>query len=139
MKDKVSLAIGLVVVAAVIVTLGVYMLAVPEINVGTLMTPLIVIVLVALAFWVLRDRAKSIKQGLPAQDEMSRKIWHKSGYYAWLVTIYICLGLSWANEILMEDFGFGGLIARHMAFAILALSALTFFILYFWFSRKGNV
>lgn len=142
MKDKILVyGLGIGILLAVIGTLIFYGLgaSLNGLDLPEYMIISPVIILVLLATWTLKDRIRSVRSGLPIKDEMSKKFEHKAGYYAWLATIWICLGLSWANEILVEDFGFSGLIARHMAFAILLLSALTFFILWFWFRRRGDV
>jgi hypothetical protein len=129
-KDKTTLVLGIIVSLAVLVTMVFYLSG--GFNVGSLSTTVIVFVIVGLAIFVIFGKIKSIKRGLPAQDEMSKKTMQKAGYYAWLVTIYIALAASYFSDEI-------GIIGRHVGFIILIGSAITFFVFYLWFSRRGDV
>jgi hypothetical protein len=88
---------------------------------------------------MLKHRIGSLKKGLPAEDERSKLVNYKAGYYAFIAAIWASLGVSWANEIAVEDFGMAGLLPRHVGFAILLITGLVFVASYLYLNRKGNV
>jgi hypothetical protein len=129
-RDKMGIVLGVMITLAVIVTMGLYVMS-AGFDIGSLSTSFIVIIIVGLAAFVIFDRAKSVKRGLPAQDELSKKTMQKAGYYAWMVTIYLALAASY----LSDEYG---IIGRHVGFIIIVGSALIFFAFYFWFSWRGD-
>ena len=139
MKEKRTVLVGIGIIMAVIFTMAFYALGASR---GGLDFPeyIIMISVIAIALaatWVVADRWKNIKKGLPVKDEMENRISHRAGYYAWLATIWITLGVSFANSVMTEDLGLTGLSSGQMAGAIILLSAMVFFSLYFWFRKKG--
>ena len=58
---------------------------------------ILLLILVFIIPLLLRMR-RDIKQGLPVEDERSRKITIYAGYYAFLVSIYIWLGIMYFEQ-----------------------------------------
>lgn len=136
-KDKRGIIFGVVVAFMVIAGLSVYLLAGIPPEPSEITLSLIVVVVVVLAFMVIRDKFKSYKAGLPAKDEMTTKIMHKAGYYAWMFAIYAALISRFIGEEVAEKTGSYELIGTYMTIAVILGSALFFFVMYFYFSRKG--
>jgi len=131
-KGKMGTIMDVLISLAVIITMGIY-ISVARFDIGSMSTIFILLILVGLATFVVTGRAKSIKRGLPAQDEMSKRMMQKAGYYTWLVTIYLALGIPYVSEMIGIE-----VIGRHVSAIIISGSALLFFGFYFWFSRRGD-
>ncbi len=138
MDDKFKVFLGLMIAAAVIATTLLW-LANAEFNLISLASFGIITVIVGLAAWILWRRATSIKSGLPAEDELSKKIMHKAGYYAFLASIYIVLFVGIFEDLIAKLFGLSALEVHHATGTIILLSAISFMVAYFYLSRKGNV
>ncbi|MDD5317895.1 MAG: hypothetical protein PHF51_04160 [Candidatus ainarchaeum sp.] len=131
MDDKRGLAAGIVVLACVVVTLAVYFLGItsaraldfPELLVFAPLSLIIVF-----AGYVLWERGKAAKAGLPATDELAKKASYKAGYYAFIVAIWSSLAAS--------IFGLPG---HEVTAAVVLCSAITFVAAYVYLARKGKV
>ncbi|QLJ52894.1 MAG: hypothetical protein Sv326_0719 [Candidatus Fermentimicrarchaeum limneticum] len=135
-KDKREIVVGFIVAALVLATTVLYVTNMGSINLSEYSTILIIIVLVIGATWVLVDRMRNVKAGLPAKDEMTVRLMHKSGYYAFLASIYIALALMLSSDFLEESNG-AGLDAGQIGGGIILLSAIVFMGSYFYLSHKG--
>jgi hypothetical protein len=135
-KDTTMVVVGFIVVALVLATLVLYVTNMGGINLSEYSTILVLIVLVIGATWVLVDRMRSMKAGLPAKDEMTVKLSHKAGYYAYLASIYIALAFMWYSNSLEESGGVG-LDGGQTGGGIILLSAIVFMGSYFYLSHKG--
>lgn len=138
--ERNSVFLGFGVMALVVGTIAFYGLGAAS---GGLEIPEIilistVIVLVALASYASIERFRTFKAGLPLKDERENKLWHKAGYYAYLVTIYLVLGLSWFSDELREVIGPDFDIGVFSGIVIL-VSASVFLGLYFYFRRTGKI
>jgi hypothetical protein len=99
---------------------------------------LMVFVLVVLATYTMIERMRSYRAGLPIKDEREKKIWYKAGYYSYLVTIYLALGLSWFSDYLIEDLGMSGFDIGVFVGIIILVSGSVFIGLYFYFRQTGK-
>lgn len=128
MKDKTRLIIGAVVILAVVGTLALYIVSDEGIDVmelvGIVLVPLL---LVFGAFFILWRKAKSIKSGLPMEDEYSKKISYRAGYYAYLVSIYVALA-GMFFELKSDELGA----------AVIIIPAMVFMGSYLYLERKGD-
>ena len=59
---------------------------------------ILIIVIGAIAFFRALKRDKEEKDGLPAEDELSTRIKYKSGYYAYMTSMYM-----WLFIFLLKD------------------------------------
>ena len=141
-SDRNKIVLGTVTAVFVIVSLGAYLFSVMSAGIvqsGEIMMGFIAVVIVVTALLVTREKFKSYKAGLPAEDEMSKKCMQKAGYYAWLVSIYALLGSRMLGEDVAEASGDWSLVGTYMMLGGIVVPALFFFAAYFWFSRKGGV
>jgi hypothetical protein len=129
--DKMGVILGVIITLTVMATALVWVSA-AGFDPGSIIGSGIIIIISVLAAFVIIGKARSVKRGLPAQDELSKKTMYKAGYYAWIATIYLSLAASYFSD----EFG---IIGRHVGYIILMGSALLFFVFYFWIGRKGDV
>jgi hypothetical protein len=99
---------------------------------------LTVIALVVLATYMGIERMRTFKAGLPLKDEREKRIWYKAGYYSYLVTIYLVLGLSWFSDYLIENLGASSFDIGVFSGIIILVSASIFVGLYFYFRQTGK-
>jgi hypothetical protein len=132
--DRMSVLMGAVISIAVIATMAVYLLS-AGFDAGSLSMTTIIFIIVGLAAFVISGRMKSIKRGLPAHDELSKRTMQKAGYYTFLCMIYLAL----ATQFVPEFLGWPELLGMHVSEIIIIGSALSFFGFYLWFSRKGDI
>jgi len=137
-KDRIGIVAGLIVTALVLATLVLWVTNMGSINLleSIMSIPIILLLLVIIATWVLVDRIRNMRAGLPAKDEMTVKLAHKAGYYAYLASIYIALAFMWYSNSLEESGGVG-LDAGQVGGGIVVLSTIVFMGSYFYLSHKG--
>ncbi len=140
MKDKVRLALVTVVAAAVVVTMVLFSLTI-GLKGRTLeaFAPLITAVVLAVGIiWILGREREKIKKGLPMEDERSKRVKERAGFYAFIAGVWFNLGLLWYNSLIVEEFGVPELITRHALSASILAMAIFFFIFWWYFNRKGE-
>jgi len=98
----------------------------PELSLQFVILLLLFVFLVPLMIRMRRD----IKLGLPIEDERSKKITFLAGYYAYLVSIYLWLGIMYFEEYFT--------VSSACAAAILG-SSVTFGLAYVILGRKPKI
>jgi len=138
MKEKISVILGAIIGITVLLGVVFYINAIQKVELYDLFLIIIPIILVLGAIFLLRDKIKNIKAGLPSEDERAKKLQWKAGAYTYYATIWIAIGIMWYN-IFAENSSLIELNAGQVIAAIVLLSAVCFFILNFYFMRKGDV
>jgi hypothetical protein len=138
-QEKMKIALTLVMSVSVVLGLVAYLYAAQPINYGELAVMGTVLVIVAFAVIIVLRKFRSMRAGLPSEDEMSRRITHKSGYYAFIASIWTTLGLSWADILWREDFGGAGFGVSELAAGVILITGLVFVLSFLYLSRSGNV
>ena len=134
MKDIKGILVGIGIAAAVIVTLSFYLLNAGDIELDEIISIGIVLILVASAMYILWDRIKNIKKGLPAQDERLKLTNYKACSYGFIASIWSAVGAPLISGILF-DYELPG----HYVTAIVVLcGGLAFMISYFILAWKGE-
>jgi hypothetical protein len=134
MKDKIGIVGGIGIVAAVIVTFSFYVLNAGNLELNEILTIGIVLILVASTFYILWDRIKNIKKGLPAQDERLKITNYKACYYGFIASIWSAVGAPLISGIIF-DYELEG----HYVTAVVVLcGGLAFMISYLYLAWKGN-
>ena len=88
MKDKIGIVLGIGIAAMVLVTLTLYSISAGNFGLNEILEIAIVLILVASAMYILWDRIKNVKKGLPAKDERLILTNYKAGYYAFIAAIW---------------------------------------------------
>ncbi|UCF13074.1 MAG: hypothetical protein JSW06_02155 [Thermoplasmatales archaeon] len=134
MKDKIRIGIGIGIAAAVIGTLSFYVLNAGNLELSEILQIGVVLILVVSAAYILWDRIKNIKKGLPAQDERLKITNYKACYYGFIAAIWSAVGAPLLSGILF-DYEMPG----HYVTAVVVLGGgLTFIISYLYLAWKGN-
>jgi len=134
MKNKLEIIIGFGVTALVIFTLYLYLFAKDSIELFDIITIPIVLILVMLATYIIYDRMKNVKKGLPVADERLKIISYKAGYYGFIAAIWSAIGSNMASIFLYDQDLRGGLVVA----AVVLISGLVFILSYFYLSLKGK-
>jgi len=135
MKEKLTVIVGAGVAVLVIFTFLFYLTAKDTIELFDILTILIVIILVTTSIYLIWDRVKSLKAGLPAKDERLKLAGYKAGYYGFIAAIWSALGSNIGNIMLYDEELRGGLVVA----AVVLVSGIVFMISYIYFSRKGDL
>jgi len=135
MKAKLETIIGIVIACAVLITMLLYITKAGELQIEEYILIIIPVLLVASAIYILWDRIKNIKAGLPAKDERLIKVNYKAGYYGFIAAIWSAVFVPLTTEIL---FGYE-LIGGHVTAAVVIISGLVFMISYLCLSGRGNI
>jgi hypothetical protein len=134
MKNTIGIIIGILVAIAVLLTLAVWMMSIGTIRFFDLGSFAIIIILIASALYIIWDRAKNIRKGLPAKDERIILTTYKAGYYGFIAAILTAVGAPLIIDILFNQELEGHLVT---AFVVL-ISGFTFMISYLYVSWKGD-
>ncbi|DAC73359.1 MAG TPA: hypothetical protein DSN98_00295 [Thermoplasmata archaeon] len=134
MKDKKVVVLSIIIVAAVLTTLFFYLKSAGDIELNEILLVGIVLVLVALAMYIVWDRLKNVQKGLPAKDERLININYKAGYYAFIAAIWSAVFTPVLFDILFRYEPKGGDVAA----IVVMVSGFVFVISYLYLARKGN-
>ncbi len=134
MKDKITTILGVGIAVCVIFTLIIYLGAKESIEEFDLFSILIVLILVITSIYLVWDRVKNLKAGLPAQDERLKLAGYKAGYYGFIAAIWSSIISNLGYNILFDQELRGGLVTA----AVVLVSGMVFMISFIYFSRKGN-
>ena len=132
-KDMMRIRMGFL--ASALVVLGVIAYGIAAATYGIFDITEILLVGTALtlavsAAFVIRDRMKSVKRGLPAEDEMSKRGIEKAGYYSYLASVYIALGIGFFSDDLQ-------ITVSQATGAIILFSAIIFIGLAIYYRKRG--
>ena len=134
MKDKIGIGIGIGIAAFVIVTLSFYVINTGNIELDEIISILIALILIVSAMYIIWDRIKNLKKGLPAQDERLKITNYKACYYGFIASIWSAIGAP-----LISGIFFNYELEGHYVTAIVVLSGgLAFMISYLYLAWKGN-
>jgi hypothetical protein len=134
MKDKIGLIIGLIVAIIFIITIGIYTINTGMFNGTKFALALIALILVAGVFYVLWDRAKNLRKGLPAKDERLIIINYKAGYYGFIAAMFSTVLSPVVYDILFGREPEG----HHIVTIIVLVSGGVFIASYLYLSKKGS-
>jgi hypothetical protein len=134
MKDIKGILLGIGIAAAVLITLAFFVLNAGDIELDEIFPIGIVIILVLSALYILWDRIKNIKRGLPAQDERLKLTNYKACSYGFIASIWSAVGVPLVSGILF-DYEMPG---NYVTASVVLCGGLTFMVSYLLLARKGN-
>jgi hypothetical protein len=134
LTQKLLIILGIGIITLVVFTFAYYILADPSIELFEIISILIILLIVLTSIYIIYDKWKNIKAGLPAQDERLKLASYKAGYYGFIAAIWSAVGSNIGNIILFDEELRGGLVTA----AVVLISGLVFMVSYFYFSRKGD-
>ncbi len=136
--DKFKVLIGAIVAAAVLVTAAMWILLSGKESLADLLIPTIAVLLAVISMKFVWDRAKSIKAGLPAEDELSKRAAQKAGYYAFIAGIWTAVGTMFASAFVEREYGIV-LQAHHYTAPVVLVPGIVFVLLALYFRDRGRV
>lgn len=142
-KDKFRLILIAVLTFTLLVGIALYgfiTISEKEVKLGSLISILIPLLLVIfMTFFILR-RYKDIKQGMPLEDERSRKVMTQAAAKSFYVSLYWLLFISWFESFFADKlFGLEQLDAGQTVGGGIAGMAVAFFIFWIYYDRKGKL
>jgi MFS family permease len=138
MEKQLNLFIRVFIMALVIAA-GSLFFTLPGKSIWLLASVAIAMAVALVALVAASERVTAMKTGLPLEDELSRKATWKAGYYAFVVGLWLAIGIMAANLIGGELFKLPDLDFRYAFEAMIVVPALVFIILATWFKKKGNI
>ena len=120
---------------AVVASLVIYMLSTGGQDSSAYLLVIIPIILVLSASYLIWDRIKNMRAGLPQEDERSKRINYKAGYYGFIAAIWSALGSNTISIIMYDKDLRGGLVVA----SVVLVSGLVFVIAYLYLMMKGDV
>ena len=134
MKDKIGIILGIGIVAAVIATFAFYVQNAGNLELNEILPIGIVLILVLSTVYILWDRIKNIKKGLPAQDERLKITNYKAYYYGFIASIWSAVGAPLISGILFDY----ELTGHHVTAVVVLCGGLAFMISYLYLAQKGD-
>ena len=134
MKEKMTTILGIGIATLVIFTLGFYLFTKDTIELFDIISILIIAILLITSTYLIVDRLKNIRAGLPAQDERLKHIGYKAGYYGFIAAIWTAVGSNLGYNIIFDQELRGGLVTA----AVVLVSGIVFMISFLYLARKGN-
>ena len=131
---KIVIMLGIGITTLVVFTFAYYILADPSIELFDIISIPIILIIILISSYVIYDRAKNIKKGLPAQDERLKLAAYKAGYYGFIAAIWSAIGSNMLSIFISDQDLRGGLVVA----AVVLVSGSVFMLSYFYFSRKGE-
>lgn len=134
MKHKMEIIVGIGIVLCVVLTLAFYINNIGTLEIQEIGIPLIAMLLVVFAIYVLWDRFKNLKKGLPSKDERLTLISYKAGYYGFIAAIWSAVGAPLATGIIF-DYELSG---HYLTAIVVLVSGFSFIISYLYLSFQGK-
>ena len=134
MKDKLGIVVGIGIAAAVIVTLYFYVINAGNLDLTEILSIIIVLILVISTMYILLDRIKNIRKGLPAQDERLKLTNYKACYYGFIASIWSAVGAPLISGIFF-DYELPG---NYVTAIVVLCGGLVFMISFLYLAWKGN-
>ena len=133
-NQKLVIILGIGITTLVVFTFLFYMLKEPDIGLFEYISVPIILTILLTSTFIIYDKYKNLKVGLPSQDERLRLAAYKAGYYGFVAAIWSAVGSNMGSIILFDQEPRGGLVVA----AVVLISGLVFMGSYFYFSRKGS-
>jgi len=134
MKEKLSVILGVGISVCVFFTLAFYLMAKDSIELFDIVSIFIILILVISSSYIIWDRLKNLKVGLPVQDERLKLVGYKAGYIAFIAAIWSAVGSNMGSIILFDQELRGGLVTA----AVVLISGIVFMVSYLYYFKKGN-
>jgi len=134
MKDNIGIIAGIVIAFLVLVTTILYMVNVRTFEIGEGIIVAIVLVLFVSVTYVLWDRIKNVKKGLPAKDERLILANYRAGYFGFIAAIWSAVGSNLISEIIFSH----ELTGSQLTAVVVLVSGIVFIATYIYLAQKGS-
>jgi len=130
-----TITLGIGVVTLVVFTFLFYIVQNPKIELFDIISIPIIFIIIITSSYLVYDKYKNIKAGLPTKDERLTNAAYKAGYYGFITAIWSAVGSNMASIFLFDQEIRGGLVVA----AVVLVSGIVFMTSYLYFARKGDV
>lgn len=141
-NDKKRLLLTTILTIAVFGTIVLYSLNAnfnKKLNFGDLLPPITTLIVVAfMVFFILR-RYRDIKEGMPLEDERSKKVIMQAAAKSFYFSLYWLLAISWFESFFAKMFGSQQLTASQTTGGGIAGMAIFFIASWIYYDRKGKL
>ncbi len=134
MKDKIGIVVGIGIAVLILAALSLYVISAENIELSEITSMSIVLILVSSATFILWDRLKNIRKGLPAKDERLVQVDYRAGYYGFIAAMWSAIGSNVIAGIIWDI----ELEGEHVSAVVVLVSGLVFVASYLYLSRKGD-
>ena len=132
-KQKLMIILGIGITALVVFTFAYYIIGNPEISLFNMISIPIILIIILTTSYIIHDKLKNIRAGLPTEDERLKTVAYKAGYYGFIAAIWSAVGSNMLSIMILDQELRGGLVVA----AVVLISGLVFIASYLYFSRKG--
>ncbi len=136
MNERLRMWAMLAIAAAVLIASALMIFVLEGVNAWTLASFVILLLIVAVALFFVMRTAKELRSGYPLEDERSRYLNMRAGYYSFYISMYVVLGLAFVMMLLQEE---GVVLSNNeVLFFIVILMGSVHIVLTTYFKRKGK-
>lgn len=134
MKEKHIIIMGIIITLLVTMSFIFFIIAKKTYEPIDILFFALPVIIVITSAYIIHDKMKNLKAGLPTKDERLKNVAYKAGYYAFIAAIWSALGSNFLSNLIYDHDLRGGLVVA----AVVLTSGFVFMISYLYFSRKGN-
>jgi len=141
-KDKFRIILIIIVTCLVLGTSLLYFAGIiqkDKINIGSLIAFVIPLIVVLFMVFFIRNRYKDIKEGMPLEDERSRKVTTKAAAMTFYISLYWLLFISFFEKSFAQMAAVEKLDAGQTTGIAIAGMAITFFAAWLYYNKKGKL
>jgi len=139
-NDKFRLIVMAILAVLVLCTAILYFISRKETNSGALVPFLIPVIVVVFMIFFITRRYKDVKEGMPMEDERSKKVVMQASAASFQFSLYWLLAISWFEPFFARTlFGVEKLDAGQTVGGAIAGMAIFFFIFWFYYDKKGKL
>ncbi len=142
-KDKFRLILMAAITIALLTTISLYgymVISKKEVDLGSSIAFIIPFLIVFFMVFFIVRRYKDVKEGMPLEDERSRKVMTQAAAKSFYVSLYWLLFISWFESFFARTlFGLEHLTASSTVGGGIAGMAVAFFIFWIYYNRKGKL
>ena len=133
-RQRMWIMVGIAV--AVLAGAGLALLLIEGVNTWTLTSFAVLATVAILALVLVARTAKELRSGYPLEDERSRFMNMRAGYYAFYVSMYSVLGLAFVMTLLEDE---GIVLANgELLFLVIVLMGSVHIVLSLYFKLRGK-
>ena len=121
------------ILCTVIATFGLYLMSAGNLEIEEILLMIIPIILVGSVAYIIYDRIKNMKAGLPVADERLKLIGYKAGNYGFIAAIWSAVGTPLLASILF-DYELPG---NYVTASVVLFSGLVFIVSYLYLASRG--
>ena len=139
-NDKFRLIVMAILAVLVLGTAILYFIYRKETNSGALVPFLIPVILVMFMIFFIKRRYKDVKEGMPMEDERSKKVIMQASAASFQFSLYWLLVISWFEPFFARTlFGVEKLDASQTVGGAISGMAIFFFIFWLYYDKKGKL